>query len=285
MAMAAAEPSPAAVMTWARGLATLPAAQMPGTLVRPVASVTHPAVLVEVAQPEVGQQVVVRHEPRWHEHGRAGDDAAVVQLDTAQAVVVDDDPAYGALDDADRRAASSVRWRPVSMLTGAKNTTSSVHWRTICAYRTASGVAADDAERLVPDLVSVAVRAVQHVTGPPLAQALDVGELVVQPGGDQHPPGGDPGHRRAAPGTRPPSRAEIVDGAVTICAAVARTSSRPAASSSAGGRPSRDRKPCMWAAGALRGRPASTTRTSRRARESTSAADRPAAPPPTTTTS
>ena len=40
MAMAAADPSPAAVMTWARGLATLPATQTPGTLVRPVASVT-----------------------------------------------------------------------------------------------------------------------------------------------------------------------------------------------------------------------------------------------------
>ena len=38
----------------------------------------------------------------------------------------------------------------------------------------------------------------------------------------------------------------------------------------------------MWAAGALRGAPASTTRTLRRARDSTRAADRPAAPPPMT---
>src|SRR5919106_2818345 len=41
----------------------------------------------------------------------------------------------------------------------------------------------------------------------------------------------------------------------------------------------------MCAAGALRGKPASTTATRRRARPSTSAALRPAAPPPTTTTS
>ena len=41
----------------------------------------------------------------------------------------------------------------------------------------------------------------------------------------------------------------------------------------------------MWAAGALRGVPESTTRTVRRARDSTSAADSPAAPPPITTTS
>src|SRR4051812_8165856 len=41
----------------------------------------------------------------------------------------------------------------------------------------------------------------------------------------------------------------------------------------------------MWVAGALRGAPASTTRTLRRARASTNAADRPAAPPPMTATS
>ena len=63
------------------------------------------------------------------------------------------------------------------------------------------------------------------------------------------------------------------------------TSRRPAASSSEGGIPSRDRNPCMWAAGALRGEPASRTTTLRRARESTRAADSPAAPPPTMITS
>src|SRR5664279_575157 len=41
----------------------------------------------------------------------------------------------------------------------------------------------------------------------------------------------------------------------------------------------------MWVAGALRGLPASTTRTLRRARDSTKAADKPAAPPPMTMTS
>jgi hypothetical protein len=35
---------------------------------------------------------------------------------------------------------------------------------------------------------------------------------------------------------------------------------RPAARRSAGGIPSRDRKPCMCAAGAFRGEPASTSR-------------------------
>ena len=59
----------------------------------------------------------------------------------------------------------------------------------------------------------------------------------------------------------------------------------PAARSSRGGMPSLDRNPCMCAAGAFRGAPASTTAPRRRARASTSAALSPAAPPPTTTTS
>ena len=49
--------------------------------------------------------------------------------------------------------------------------------------------------------------------------------------------------------------------------------------------PSLDRKPCICAAGALRGAPASTRTTVRRARRRTSAALNPAAPPPTTATS
>src|SRR3954451_948345 len=62
-------------------------------------------------------------------------------------------------------------------------------------------------------------------------------------------------------------------------------SARPAASSSLGGSPSRERNPCIRAAGALRGCPASMTATVRRARARTRAADRPEAPPPMTTTS
>ncbi len=53
------------------------------------------------------------------------------------------------------------------------------------AWATASGCAAEDAERLVADLVAVAVRAVQEVAAPPLAHAGDVGDVVAQAGGDQ----------------------------------------------------------------------------------------------------
>src|SRR4051812_44759587 len=44
--------------------------------------------------------------------------------------------------------------------------------------------------------------------------------------------------------------------------------------------PSRERNPCMWAAGALRGEPASMTATRRRARPRARAALRPAGAPP-----
>src|SRR4051794_24721024 len=100
MAMAAADPSPAAVITWARGLTTLPATQTPAMLVRPLASVIAP-VAVEFAA-EADEQVAVRDEP-WRDKERiAANGAAVVQLETAEAVVVDEDLPHGALDDADR---------------------------------------------------------------------------------------------------------------------------------------------------------------------------------------
>lgn len=43
------------------------------------------------------------------------------------------------------------------------------------------GRAAEDAERLVPDLVAVAVRAVKEVYAPAFADAGDVGNFVVEP--------------------------------------------------------------------------------------------------------
>ena len=49
-------------------------------------------------------------------------------------------------------------------------------------------IAADDAEPAVTDLVAVAVGAVQDVSGPPVAQAGNGGQLVAQAGGDQKTP-------------------------------------------------------------------------------------------------
>ena len=62
---------------------------------------------------------------------------------------------------------------------------------------------AEDAEPTVADLVAVAVRAVQHVAGPPVAEPRDVGQLVPQAGRDEQPSRRDrlPA-RRAEPGSR-----------------------------------------------------------------------------------
>ena len=101
MAMAAAEPAPAAVMTWARGSTTLPAAQTPGTLVRPGAVDDGEAGVVELAA-EGGEQVVgVGRDDRADEHRGPGDDPAVGEFDAGQAVVLDDEPGDLAVDDAD----------------------------------------------------------------------------------------------------------------------------------------------------------------------------------------
>ena len=52
-----------------------------------------------------------------------------------------------------------------------------------------AGLRAQDAEGLVADLPAVAVRAVQQVPAPPLADAGDIGQLVAHPGGDEEAAG------------------------------------------------------------------------------------------------
>ena len=124
-AMAAAEPAPAAVMTWARGSTTFPAAQTPGTLVRPVVSATTQPSSSTCAA-EADEQAVVRDEAWRHEHRVPGDDAAVVQLDAAEAVVLDDEAGRPAFDDADGagdqlgslRGGEGVGWREVDHVVG-----------------------------------------------------------------------------------------------------------------------------------------------------------------------
>ena len=125
------------------------------------------------------------------------------------------------------------------------------------------------------------------VAAPPLAQPGHVGQLVDQPGGRPAAGGRAPsGRRPAARANRSPSRATVGDLAGRR---PRRRTPRPrpgrAPAARAGGMPSRPSSPCTPSAGALRGAPASTTSTDRRARASISAPLSPAAPPPTTTTS
>ena len=89
-AMAAAEPAPAAVMTWARGSTMFPADPDAGDAGAPGGVGADPAVVVDVAA-EADEQGVVGDEAGRHEQGVAGDDAAVGHLHPAQLVVVVDD--------------------------------------------------------------------------------------------------------------------------------------------------------------------------------------------------
>ena len=187
-AIAAAEPAPAAVMTWARGSATFPAAQTPATLVRPVPSVVIQPVVVGLA-PQVDEELAVRDEAGRDEERVAGHHAAVGHLDAAESVVlVDDELLDGAFDDADGAGHESGAfgrgeqsgWGEVDEVVGPLTDDLGV----------ADGArsAADDAELAVADLVAVAVGAVQDVAGPPVAQAGNGGQLVAKAGGDQKTP-------------------------------------------------------------------------------------------------
>ena len=136
-----------------------------------------PAVGVEVAA-KADEQAVVGNEARRDEQCVPGQDTAVTHLHAAQLVVVDDQLFDGALDDADGPGdqlvpvdgGETVRWGEVDDVMapladdlrvpdGARNP-------------------ADDAELAVANLLSVAVRAVQDVPGPPLLQPGDVRQLV-----------------------------------------------------------------------------------------------------------
>ena len=201
--MAAAEPAPAAVMTWARGSTTLPAAQTPGTLVRPVGSVvTQPS--SSTSQPRPTSRWLFGTKRGGTNSASRGHDAAVGHLDAAQpVVVVDDELLDGAFDDADGAGDQ------LGPLGGGEEVGRGEVDEVVGPLADDLGVpdgargAADDAEPAVADLVAVAVGAVQDVAGPPVAQPGDVGQLVAQAGGDQQPPGRDPlpvGEQRPEPG-------------------------------------------------------------------------------------
>jgi hypothetical protein len=51
-----------------------------------------------------------------------------------------------------------------------------------------AGPGAEDADRLVANLPAVAIRTVQEIPPPPLANAGDLGQLVVDPGRGEDPP-------------------------------------------------------------------------------------------------
>ena len=136
---------------------------------------------------------MVRNETGRYEQGLAGDEAAVAHPHAAQTVgVVDDQLLDGAFDDAD---VAGDQLRPLS---GGEKAGRSEVDEVVGPLANDLGVpdgarrAADHPERAVADLVAMAVRAVQDIAGPPVAQPGDVRQFVAQASRDQQSPGRDP---------------------------------------------------------------------------------------------
>ncbi len=130
MAIAAADPSPAAVMTWARGFGEIARGPDAGDAGMTRCGRSTPNRPVELAA-EVDEKVVVRDEARWHEQRIAGDDAPVSHLDSVQPIVLDHDPLHAALHDPDRPGPELCSCTGVRLSSWVKKTTSSDHCRTI----------------------------------------------------------------------------------------------------------------------------------------------------------
>ncbi len=92
MAIAAAEPAPADVMTWARGSTTLPAPPQPIDARPPCAVDDGEAGVVESAAEAPEEVVGVRDVGRTDEDGGSVDDPPVDELEPGEAVVLDHEP-------------------------------------------------------------------------------------------------------------------------------------------------------------------------------------------------
>ena len=187
MAMAAADPSPAAVMTWARGFTALPAAQTPGTLVRPVASTaTQP--FCPVSQPTPVSRVSCGTKcgrTNTAERGTTGR----LELDAGQLVRLDDEAGDGGVDDTDGASDEllALRHRQRAAVGEEHHVVRPLADDVRVRHGVLGGGEApgEDAQGPVLDLVAVAVGAVEDVATPPLPHTRDVRDDVAQPGRDQ----------------------------------------------------------------------------------------------------
>jgi len=193
IAIAAAEPAPADVITWARGSATLPAAQTPDALVVPRPIDLGEAGLVELAS-QAGQQAIgMRHVPGSNEHRGSSDDLTVRHLDAGDPIVLDGQPRHRVVDDPDTAGLQAVALRRGEIV-GVReedhvvgplpNQVGVIH---------RAGQRAQHPERLVAHLPPVAVGAMQQIAPPPLSNSGDVRQLVADARGHQHPPRVDRG--------------------------------------------------------------------------------------------
>src|SRR5665647_1978491 len=144
----------------------------------------HPAGVVDGAA-EADQQIAVRDESRAYEDRRSADGPAALQLDAAQLVVLDEESLHGPVDDADR--ARRELFALVCGESAGVREEDDVRRPLADQLRMLDGVgrSAQHPDLLVAYLVAVAVRAMQDVSAPALADAWDVGQLVTKTGGHE----------------------------------------------------------------------------------------------------
>ncbi len=186
MAIAAAEPAPAAVITWARGSTTLPAAQTPGLLVRPVASTTtNPAFVT--SQPSARSRPSAWDVARPDEDRGPLDHFVAVDLDAGQPVGLDHQLRHLAAHDP-----HTSRVQLTALLAGQavrvgeeEDVVRPLAYEQGVLHRAGQG--AQHPEGLVAHLPPVAVRAVEEIPTPALVHPGDVRELIGHACGEEHP--------------------------------------------------------------------------------------------------
>jgi hypothetical protein len=155
-----------------------------------------PARLVECAA-DRAKEAAVGDEAGPHERGASVDDAAVVEFDAGEAIVLDHQAAHRAVHDTDSAGselvALVVRERDGVAEHNDVGAPLADQLRVLERIRGA----AKHADRLIAHLPAMAIRAMQHVPSPPVDDSGDGQQLVPESGRDEHAAGA---HRTAVRG-------------------------------------------------------------------------------------
>ena len=182
--IAAVDPSPAAVITCARGFAAFPAAQTPVALVFPALSTrTKPrssGVAAELLQEATGARTDLGPD----EEGGSLNGSTIAEHHSPEAIVFDNESSNLAVDDADV-ACFELRALRLREVVGVRKEDQVVRPLTneLCMVNRV-GVCAEHAQGLISNFPAVAVGAVEEVLSPALLESGDRRELICCAGCD-----------------------------------------------------------------------------------------------------
>ena len=205
MAIAAADPAPAEVITWARGIDHVAGGPDPEGAGPAGVVDDDEATLVDLAAQTGEQTIGVRHVAGPDEHGVSPNHLATAQLDTGQPVFLDLEPCHLAADDPNPASVQLDAFGrgQVIGVDEEDDVVRPLADEECVLDRAWQG--AENADRLVSDLPPVAVRAVQQIPAPPLADPGDLRQLVVDTGRNQDTPAPQHAVHRARRTTNPAS--------------------------------------------------------------------------------